>query len=64
MCLVVFVCMRVRANVCVMEQMVFRPLCAIEKSPYVFAGLTKCKHTMLHCEKNSDMVGDAKDCQH
>lgn len=44
----VFVCMWVRVNVCVMEQMVFRPLCAIEKSPYVFAGLTKCKHTMLH----------------
>lgn len=43
--------MRVRVNVCVMKQMVLRPLCAIEKSPYVFAGLTKCKHTMLHREK-------------
>lgn len=54
----VHMCMHVRVNVCAMEQMVFRPLCAIEKSPYVFAGLTKCKHTMLQWEKNTDMVGD------
>ncbi len=46
-CVCVHMWMRVRVNVCAMEQMAFRPLCAIEKSPYVFAGLTKCKHTML-----------------
>lgn len=39
-------CRRAHVNVCVVEQMVFRPLCAIEKSPYVFAGLKKCKYTM------------------
>lgn len=48
LCIFMFVCILcVRVNVCAMEQMAFRPLCAIEKSPYVFAGLTKCKHTML-----------------
>lgn len=26
-------------------------VCAIEKSPYVFAGSTKCKHTVLHREQ-------------
>lgn len=43
---------RGRANACEMEQMAFRPrVCVIEKSPYVFAGLTKCKHTMLQREE-------------
>lgn len=33
----VFVCIyaRICVKVCVVEQMVFRPLCAVEKSPYV-----------------------------
>lgn len=48
----VCVCASVRANACEMEQMAFRPcVCVIEKSPYVFAGLTKCKHTMLQREE-------------
>lgn len=36
----VHMCRRVHVGVCAMEQMAFRPLCAIEKSPYVFPGLT------------------------
>ena len=48
LCILVHMCLRLRVSVCEMEQMVFRPLCVIEKSPYVSAGLTKCKHTMLH----------------
>lgn len=63
--LCIFTC--VCANVCVMEQMVFRPLCAIEKCPYVFAGLTKCKHTMFLWERKKrygDIVRDVEDCQH
>lgn len=35
LCVGVFACLSVCVNVCVMEQMVFRPLCAIENSPYV-----------------------------
>lgn len=51
-CAFVFARARVRANACEMEQMAFRPrVCVIEKSPYVFAGLTKCKHTMLQREE-------------
>lgn len=64
LCVFVHVCVHVRVDVCVMKQMVFRPLCAIEKSPYVFSGLTKYKHMMLCSEKNTDMLGNANVCEH
>lgn len=55
LCFRVCVSASVRANVCEMEQMALRPrVCVIEKSPYVFAGLTKCKHTMLQREEKHE----------
>lgn len=54
------VCVDVRGSVCAMEQMAFRPLCATEKSPYVFAGSTKCKHTVLRWERHTDVAGDCQ----
>lgn len=58
-CICVHMCRRVHVNVCVMEQMVFRPLCAIEKSPYVFPGLTS-----VNTQCYTEMAMDAEDCQY